>query len=332
MNPLHQYLMNAGRAGFPWQARLLKCAEALPRRLRKQAPCAIWAGRMRHMRGLDLDFSFERSELGLAAMRLNGEPVVRSVTVGDLVGRITRPVTLVTTGPSALAHDWETLRHSGRMIVSVNGGASFLRERGIVPDLLVVSDPDFCRTPGYHVRDAAGIPVVMDYRCAAVLYANHPDVFRERRVALIERVNQWYGVPALPQAELRRLNVAAGGPFHFGESPGKSQAVGWSDHIHSGFFPSSTVAFVALQVLVALGASEIEIVGMDLGGSRCSIYADAQPDRLQEKYVPIILPSFQLMSKVLARRRIRIANLSPICPLPVEIFREPRGRRRERPN
>jgi len=320
MNPLHSYLLTIGRADFPWRARLLKYAEALPRKVRKQAFFAIWSGSMRHMRGLDLDYSFERHEWGLAAMRLKGKPIVNSVPVVDLVSRITRPVTLVAAGPSALTHDWEPLRKSGRMIVVVSGGASFLKERGIIPDLQVLSDPRFCQTGGFHIRDAVGIPLVMEYRCAAALHAFYPDAFANRRIALIERVNRWYGVPALPQAELERLNEAAGGPFHLYQPQTNPNIVGWSDQMNCGFFPSGTVIFVALQILVELGAKEIEIVGMDLGGSQSSIYANSQPNRLQEQYAPVILPSFQMMRKVLESRSIRITNLSPTCPLPAEIF------------
>lgn len=320
MNPLHDYLLNTGRADFPWRARLLKYAATLPAKARKQAFYAIWSGRVRHMRGLDLDYSFERREWGLAAMRFQGQVVVSSVPVVELVGRITRPVTLVAAGPSALTYDWETLRQSGRMIVVVSGGASFLRERGIMPDLLVVSDPRFCPTGGYHIRDAEGIPLAMDYRCAAALHACYPDSFRNRRIALLERVNRWYGVPALPQAGLERLNEAAGRPFHFYQPQANPNIVGWSERTNCGFFPSATVAFVALQILVELGAAEIDIVGMDLGGSSRSIYADSQPNRFQDQYAPVILPSFQLMRKVLAYRSIRIANLSPTCPLPADLF------------
>ena len=252
-------------------------------------------------------------------MRHHGDVVLNSVSVGELIGRIARPVTLVTAGPSAKDYDWRQLGKSGRLIVAVNGGPAFLRERDTVADLLVVSDPDFCRDLGHHVRDAAGLPLVTDYRCAAVLHARFPEVFDGRRVALLERVNQWYGVPALPPADLERLNEAIGRPFHFGKSPGRSPLVGWSDDVHGGFFPSSTVAFVALQVIVELGATDIEIVGMDLGGGDV-IYPDSRPSRLREKYEPLILPAFQLMHQVLAPRGIRMVNHSPTCPLPAGIF------------
>ena len=320
MNPLLDFLLHTGRADFPWRARLIKIAQSLPRKARKQALFAIWSGRLRHMRGLDLAYSFDRCDWGLAAMRCKGQTVVNALPVGELVGRINRPVTLVTAGPSALAYDWESLRKSGRLIAVVSGGASFLRERGIIADLMVLSDPRFCPTGGYHIRDAVGIPLVMDYRCAAALHAGYPDAFPNRRIALFERVNRWYGVPALPHPELEQLNQAAGSPFHLYQPQQNPNIVGWSDHTHSGIFPSATVAFVALQILVELGATDIEIVGMDLGGSHSSIYANSQPNRFKEQYEPVILPSFQLMRQVLASRPVRIANLSPPCPLPAGLF------------
>ena len=320
MNPLHKYLLETGRTDFPWRARLLELAQSLPRKVRKQANFAIWSGTVRHMRGLDLAYSFERCEWGLAAMRHRGVPVVTAVPAAEVIPRITRPVTVVAAGPSILTYDWESLRKSGRLVVAVSGGATFLRERGIIPDLLVLSDPRFCETGGFHIRDAAGIPLVLEYRCAAAMHAFFPDTFRNRRVAMIERVNRWYGVPALPQPQLDRLNDAAGKPFHFYHPQANPNIVGWSDQLNCGFFPSGTVVFVALQLLVDLGANDIEIVGMDLGGSNRSSYANAQPNRLRQQYASAILPSFQLMADVLAPRPLRIANLSPTCPLPAEIF------------
>ena len=82
------------------------------------------------------------------------------------------------------------------------------------------------------------------------------------------------------------------------------------------------MTFVALQIAVRLGARDIEIVGMDLS-SAPRVYSEggkALPNSLESHYRPVILPSFQAMHRALAGSGITVRNLSPVCPLPAELF------------
>jgi hypothetical protein len=318
MNPLLKFLLGGAERTYLERRKLLRLARPFPRLVKKHAASAILPHSLRHMRDLDLAVSFDRGEEGLSAMRFEGTQIFESTPVDRVIPRIDRPVTLVTTGPSAMDHDWESVRRSGRMIVGVTGGATFLRERGIVPELLILSDPGFGKTGGYHIRDAQGVPLVLEYRCAAALFKYFPEALQNRPISLLERVNRWYGVPALEAADLERLNETSGSPFRL-DGTAVDSRIGWSDRLDLGFFPSSTVAFVALQILVGLGAEDIEIIGMDLGGTS-SIYGNARPSRLRENYESAILPCFEVMHTVLSGRKVRIRNLSKACPLPGEIF------------
>lgn len=317
---LQEYLLNTDSGDFTsrqkWQMLVDRFASGLSKPISK----AIWPKSLKHLRGFDHDYSFTRSmDGGLSSLRFKDAEIIQSVPLNDLIQPITRSVTLVTTGPSALEYDWESLSRSGRMIVTVTGGTKFLQERGITPDLLVVTDPDFCKVNGFHVRDATSIPLVIEYRSAAAVHRYFPSGLDNRPVSLIERVNKWYGIPELSQELLHSMNRQSGTPFFISEAPDRLGRIGWSYRLNLGFFPSSTVAFVALQVLVALGAKDIEIIGMDLGGAH-SIYANALPSKLQQTYPAVILPSFLAMKDALEGRGIRIHNLSPVCPLPSEIF------------
>jgi hypothetical protein len=321
MMALQEYLLQSDSRNFTPRRKWQLLADRFTGGLNKPLSKVIWPRSLKHLRRFDHDYSFTRSNSGgLSSMRFRDNEVIQSVQVNDLIPPITRPVTLVTTGPSALEYDWESLRQSGRMIVTVTGGTKFLQERGINPDLLVVTDPDFCKKNGFHVRDAAGIPLVIEYRSAAALHHHFPSGLDDRPVSLIERVNKWYGIPELSQEKLRSMNRESGSPFLIPEAPDNLGRIGWSNRLVLGFYPSSTVAFVALQVLAELGAKDIEIIGMDLGGTQ-SIYANALPSKLQKTYPTVILPSFLSMKDALEGRGIRINNLSPVCPLPQEIFR-----------
>ncbi len=316
---IQQYLQTTGDKSYCQKVAMARKTAGFPKLIKKAASHLIWDGPLRHMRHFNHDYSFTRNSSGLATMRYKGDDVTIGVPVGDLLGKITRPIALATSGPSAKEYDWQNLRQSEHLVIGVTGGATFLRERGIVPDLLVVTDPDFCQPGGHHVRDATGIPLAIEFRSAVALHTHFPDALANRQVSFIERVNKWYAVPALSHAQLHMLNDQSGHPFAISDNNDKLGRIGWSDRVDLGFYPSATVAFVALQVLVALGATNIEIIGMDLGGDK-SIYANARPSKLHENYQHVILPSFEIMRDTLKNRSVSITNLSPSCPLPKEIF------------
>lgn len=321
MLTLQEYLLHSDSRDFATRRKWQMLAGRLTGGLNKPLSKLIWPQSLKHLREFDHDYSFFRSKEGvLCSMRFMGAVAIQSVPLDELIPPITRPVTLVTTGPSALEYDWESLSQSGRMIATVTGGTKFLQERDITPDLLVVTDPDFCKVNGFHVRDATGIPLAIEYRSAAAVHRYFPGGLNDRPVSLIERVNKWYGIPQLPLDLLHSMNRVSGAPFLISDAPDKLGRIGWSNRPDLGFYPSSTVAFVALQILVALGATDIEIVGMDLGGTQ-SIYANALPSKLQQTYPSVILPSFHSMKDALDGRGIRINNRSTVCPLPPEIFR-----------
>ncbi len=320
MTTMKDYLLDHGSGGFRKRKRLqMSVVDRLPGFLRKPVGKCLWGGALGHMRRFDHDYGFERNEEGLSSMTFRGRNVLSAVPLSRSIGPVARPVALVTLGPSAKDHDWEEVRASGKMVVAVSGGATFLKEQGIRPDLMVVSDPDFSKAAGYHLANAPGVPLVIEYRAAAALHAHFPETLEDREVMLVERVNKWYGVPALPERGLEEINVRSGSPFRIPDKGDKLGRIGWSDRIEWGVFPSATVAMVALQAIVALGAKDIEIIGMDLGGGN-SLYADVGTSRLARDYDEVILPSFLTMRDALAGRGIAIRNLSPRCPLPPEIF------------
>jgi KDO transferase-3 len=319
METIEQHLRNADSEDFLRRRRLARLSERFPKPIRKLASHTIWGKAFKHLRHFDRDYSFVRNETGIASMSFRGETVASFVPLAKLVGMITKPVSLVTLGPSAKTYDWETLKQSGRMIVAVSGGATFLTERGITPDLLVVSDPDFSKAAGYHLENAPGVPLVIELRAVATLHAHFPQALKNRRITVVERVNKWFGVAAFSKEELAASNKQSGSPFWISEVPDKLGRIGWSDRPDLGFFPSTTVALVALQVIVALGGNDIEIIGMDLGGGN-SAYTDTGPSKLAEQYQTVLLPSFEIMSRALANRGVTIRNLSPTSPLPASIF------------
>jgi hypothetical protein len=319
MKTIEEHLSGTSPDPFLRKRARHRALEKWPKFLARPLSKAVWSGGYGHLKKIDHDYGFCREGTDLVSMSWKGKEVKRLDRLSDLIGPVDRPVSLVTLGPSAKDYDWESLKSSGRLIVAVSGGGTFLKERGITPDLLVVSDPDFSKAAGYHVANTPGVPLVIEYRAAAALHRHFPEAFEGRRIAVVERVNKWYGLPAFGRRDLDAANAASGLPFHISPVPDKLLRAGWSEKPELGFFPSATVAIMALQVIVSAGAEDIEIIGMDLGGGN-SLYADVGRSRLAEEYDGVILPSFLEMAAVLGDRGIRIVNLSPTCPLPAEIF------------
>lgn len=281
----------------------------------------LWPGPLRHMRVIAPGYRFEPLADRSWVMLSGSAEIARSVPFGKLVGSLEkRSVTLVASGPSAADFPWDTLRQ--RFIIAVNGACSFLRDLGIAPDLLVMTDAEFPRTGHRLLARAPEVPMVTTCSAASVLMAVSPDDLFRRKFAIIERVNAWYGVPALDLAALAALNASSGSPFHLPAGDARKFKVGWSADPALGFFSGCTVTFAALQIATGLGARDIEIVGMDLGGHGRSYAeaADAPRSLLEEQYEPYILPSFELMHQALAGSGVSIRNHSPVCPLPWSFF------------
>jgi len=290
------------------------CARMLERRR--------WPGHFRHMRSIPPGYLYEPAADGGWIMKKDGRVVTECLPWDRITGRITRPVTIFATGPTALACSWDRLRRGDRFIIAVNGAPTVLLERGIRPDLHVVIDRHFVHSGVKHFRISPDLPLIGTHRSAAVLAALMPGGFARKPVAIVERVNAWYGIPVIPQQELRQLNRDSGSPFHFPDEPDRKFHIGWSDNPALGVFPGCTVVFSALQIAVALGATDVEIIGMDLSsmGRAYDESLSQRPTELVSQYEQYILPAFQTMHRALLGTGVAIRNLSPVCPLPAGLF------------
>jgi len=276
----------------------------------------------RHMRSIASRVSFRRNSDSGWTVRHGAQAIAQSRPLEHLVGRIDRPVTIVATGPSAKDHDWKELRDGGRFVIAVAGAPTVLKERNLRPDLFVFSDSRFARYGIEHIRNAPGVPMVTVLRAASFLATESRNELLSRPFSLIEQINSWYGLPKLPHDSLLALNRQSGSPFHFADTQDPHYRTGWSAAPELGFFSGCTVAFVALQIAVRLGAKDIEIVGMDLSGAGRA-YDEGENEvrnSLTGHYEPVILPSFEIMSRVLNGSGIKVRNLSPVCALPRSLF------------
>lgn len=322
MTPLETYLNS--RMGNPVMKRIAwdLRSQRLPSPFANLIRHKLWRWPYRHMRGLPLSVVFEQPRPGAWAISVGGEVVTTAVPLSEWIGPIDRPVTIVAGGPSAREHPLEELRSGKRLIIAVNGVPAFLAENGIRPDAWIVSDPRLASQIESNFPHAEGTPLALPAKVAASIATRRPGDLASRPLCLIERVNQWHGVRSLKERKLHALNNHSGDPFVFPSKGIEKSLVGWSRRPELGFFSGCTVVFAALQIVVGLGARDIEIIGMDLsdqGHAYCE-GKDALPSSLGMNYKERILPSFEVMHEALGGTGVEVRNLSPVCPLPKRLF------------
>lgn len=282
----------------------------------------IWKWPYRHMRSFPLSVGIEPTRPGAWTISLNGNDITTTLPLAEWIGPINRPVTIVAGGPTARDHPMGELESSGRLIIAVNGVPAFLAEHGIRPDAWIVSDPRLALQIETNFPHAPGTPLALTAGAAASVASRAPVELAARPLCLIERVNQWHRVPSLSRDQVLELNARSGSPFSFPPDGGGKSIIGWSRRPELGFFSGCTVVFAALQLVVGLGARDIEIIGMDLGGTGHS-YREGKgdlPNTLKDDYEMRILPSFEMMHEALRGTDVAIRNLSPVCPLPHRFF------------
>lgn len=323
MTPLQRHINSRSLRQAARAARIVLACRSLPAPFTRWMQKRLWPASLRHMCAISEGFWFELTAESAWVMRFGSREIARSVPFAKLIGSLdNRPVTIVASGPSARDFPWDNLRQQERFIIAVNGACGFLHDQGILADLLVVTDAEFPRTGQAHLAKALEVPMVTTCAASSVYASVSPNDLSRKKFAIIERVNAWYGIPALDLPSLADLNSRSGTPFHLSQGNPRKFKVGWSSNPELGFFSGCTVVFAALQVAIGLGANDIEIVGMDLGGVGRS-YAeaeDAPPSLLESQYQDYILPSFAIMNCALTDTGISIRNHSTLCPLPHAFF------------
>ena len=283
----------------------------------------IWRWPFRHMRSHPWHLGkLQPTDSGAWEISNDSGHVTDTVPLREWIGRIDRPVSIIAGGPSARDYPLGRRASGERMVVAVNGVPALLAEHDIVPDAWIVADLRLAEMIRENSRHAASTPLAIPAAVASTLAMTAPGELASRSVCVIERVNQWHGVRSLEHARLEKLSRASGAPFVFPAAGDGKSMVGWSHRPELGFFSGCTVAFAALQIVIGLGARDIEIIGMDLTG-KGHAYAETKgsiPSTLDEHYEQRILPSFALMSEALKGTGVAVRNLSPVCRLPSECF------------
>jgi len=322
MTPLEAYLSRREIKRADFFYHLVQASRRMPRFVGSWINKIVFPKVWKHMRFIPPELAIHPQAPGKWLLTLHGRIITETLPLEELVGKLDKPVSIVASGPSARDYPWDQLRDGSRFVIAVNGAPTLLKEYGITPDLMVVIDDKFCQSGAQHFTNAAGVPLVIETIAGAVWAKIAPDDLRGRKVTFLERVNSWYAIPRSSFSDLIRLNTSSGRPWVLPQQADPKFRVGWSHLPELGFFSGRTVTYAAVQIAVKLGAKEIEIIGMDLGGKGRAYEEkeNARPSYLDEHYEKYILPSFEIMARALEGTGVKVKNLSPVCPLPAHFF------------
>ncbi len=322
MLPLEAYICDRMGKSICKRLAFSQASLKLPACLGNLVRKKLWGWPYRHMSGFPHSVIFEPTSDGTWRLANAGLHLTETVPLKDWIGSIDRPVTIVAGGPSAREYPMQELASGKRLLIAVNGVPTFLAEHGIRPDAWVVSDARLAPQIQANAVHANGVPLAITPKLAAFLAVSSPALLSHHRICLVERVNQWHGVSSLISTQLEDLNKESGSPFLFPTTGQGKSVIGWSKRPELGFFSGATVTFTALQLMVGLGARDIEIIGMDLSGKGHSYVdlPDAIPSSLMDDFEVKILPAFEQMHQGLLGTGVVIKNLSPVCRLPQRLF------------
>ena len=262
-----------------------------------------------HWRHFGFDYSARPTASGWDVKVLGRHRLFGSLR--DWGARSGETIHIVSSGPS-IATLTEPERLNLASTITVNGSFRCLSKVGALADLYVVSDIGFVRRQWDALMEGidAARAVAVDHRVALEIARRDMSVFDRRPFLLFDNVqrpfgrsSRWWSSAADAQVWRRDRDCAF------------SQSLDW------GFFPSCTVAYVALQIAALSAPRRIVLFGLDLNaGPR--FYDETQPEKsmIGKDLEGCILPHFAFASSVLREQGIEVLNASPQSAVPREVF------------
>lgn len=195
--------------------------------------------------------------------------------------------------------------------ITVNGSYRILQSAGQRADLYLLSDVGFVRRQWETVSQgiASARALAVDHRVLLEIIRRDPQVAHRVPIYLFDNLTRPYGRSSAwwrqPPSSL----------------PRDGRRCAFSMQPSLGFFPSCTVAYLALQIAAAQKPRRIVLFGLDLnGGARYYAEQNAERSMLLDDFERSIMPDFAFSAGVLKQAQIEVINASPASALPNSIF------------
>ncbi len=272
---------------------------------------ALRSRRLQHNRHLWPHVSIKRDAAtgAIATFKAFGH-TLRITPISEAFPEKPKLLHLILSGPSIAEIQYDRLPIEAAM--GVNGSITLTRKFDIPFKYYCVIDQNFVRRRIDLMREvvARDLTLFVTPDVLRYLMQGIPAATYKCRVCVIEVVSERAYLPSSTPQELRALAQKDTDMAVFDAE----KALGYSFHVERGVFDADTVAYAALQVLVAGGVRKIYIHGLDLGFSSGRRFYDegARPEtsRLVRNFERMIEPSFSNASRLLKERGIELYNLS----------------------
>jgi KDO transferase-3 len=274
----------------------------------------------RHNERFASGVTLERDAAGrLCGMRLRGREVACANGL-PLSVRGQAVCHLIASGPSVKTIDYSRMGMPNTM--GVNGAIALRDQYDVRFNYYCIVDTGFVRNRPDLVERVLAEPLTL-FATPLVIWHIAQQFHLEHvrcRIFLIDDMQFPAGRRAIDTSELRAAYAEASLALIDASRP-----LGFSLDIRHGVFDGRTVAYAGLQVLASLGFGRIALHGVDLinAGRTPRFYesgADMQPCHLDADFHEFIEPSFRAASRLLARRGVKVLNLSMQSALSADIF------------
>ncbi|WP_141215505.1 hypothetical protein [Hahella sp. CCB-MM4] len=265
----------------------------------------------------------DSKENGSKSIYWRSQDVCHCESIATLKNSLPGTWYLVANGPSVSNIDFNKLRD--KQLCGVNASIALTDKYDIHFDAYVVIDPVFIDKNYEMMRKIllSQTKCFMTVYCIISIYHREPELLKCSKIYLVEHINRRIFKPVLDIHSFRTW-VASIPSLHFSET-NTDIKIGCSEDISLGIFDGGTVAVWALQILAYAGASNINLLGVDIRGQkdRNRFFEDKdnkQPSDLMDKYSTIIEPSLKAVKECCENKGITLRNYSPNSIIPESLI------------
>jgi KDO transferase-3 len=274
------------------------------------------------MRYIEPEFEVSRLNGELDTVTYQGQHMLTLVKPSQIQDTFSKRCLLMASGPSAKQVDLRL--YDNEPVFFMNGSILGLTHERTSDTFFIADDAHFVRNSIDTMSKALELAdhLFLSALAVNILCKELPAEIKGKRITIIERINRFHGIDALPDKlfykehlDDQELTFSTARLFH-----NKSYSIGFSKNLNKGYFSARTIPYCAMQVGFHMGAREFHIAGMDLSSGR--FYEEKNPlvTTLNDDYSDHILPSFTLAGKLAQKEGWIILNLSKQSRLPNSVI------------
>ncbi len=231
-------------------------------------------------------------------------------------------ISIVAAGPS-LANVDLTERWAAHRFLAVNGSHRIYSGEDQVFDYYLVNDIGFIRRQWQSFLRGVALAktILIDHRVLYEVLQRDANALEGKTIVLFDLGTRPYGKPLVNYLHQPDSGVYTSDYFSDNTNDNTNDKAVFSINPDAGFAPGGTVAYLALQLVVAMGFSRILFLGLDLNdGGRFYTQQNNEKSMLAQDYSSLIEPHFKLARVACDALGVKLYNASQVSRLPQNII------------